>query len=424
MLAVAVIVFAACSPTVALTQPATTVPPIATQRLATAAGQSSAAPPTTAPPAAATPAPTANEPRSVPSISVSLQLFAKVPGQPLSIVAPDDGSGRLFVVSQDGRIWVVRRDGSVLPDPLLDLRNRISTGGERGLLGLALHPGFPADPRLYVDDTNTNGDTEVSVVTMDPSNGNRADPSTLQRLLLVKQPYPNHNGGALQFGPDGDLYVSLGDGGSGGDPQGNGQNTNALLGKILRLDVDHAPAGQGYAIPAGNPFASGGGAPEVWLYGLRNPWRMSFDQATGDLWIGDVGQNLYEEVDVDRAGVGGLNYGWNTLEATHCYNAQRCSTTGMTPPVAEYGHDIGTTVIGGYVYRGSATPIADGVYLFADYGSGRLFAIGSGVTRTVAPTQVGQGDTGVIAGFGEDPSGELYVASLDGKVSRLVIAAK
>jgi glucose/arabinose dehydrogenase len=346
-----------------------------------------------------------------------------VPGGPLAIVAPVDGSGRLFVAAQDGRIWVVKPDGSVLPDPLLDIRDRISSGGERGLLGLALHPGFPTDPRLYVDYTNTDGDSEVAVVSMYKSDGDRADVQTLRRVLFVKQPFPNHNGGALQFGPDGDLYVSLGDGGSGGDPQGNGQNKQVLLGKILRLDVDNPPAGQAYGIPAGNPFAAGGGAPEVWLYGLRNPWRMSFDRETGDLWIGDVGQDSYEEVDVDPAGVGGVNYGWNILEATHCFSAPACSSAG-TLPVAEYGRDVGSTVIGGYVYRGTVTPIADGLYLFADYGSGRLFAIGSGVSGMVAPTTVGQAATGVISAFGEDAAGELYVATLDGKVSRLVIAAK
>jgi glucose/arabinose dehydrogenase len=360
-------------------------------------------------------------PTVAPRFSLSLKPFAKVEGGPLAIAAPDDGTGRLFVAAQDGRIWVVKTDGSTLSDPLVDLTSLVKSGGEQGLLGLALHPGFPADPRFYVDFTNADGDTVVASLTIDPANPNRADPATIKQVLFQKQPYANHNGGALAFGPDGDLYVSFGDGGSGGDPQGNGQNTKVLLGKILRLDVDGGVGGAPYAIPAGNPFAAGGGAPEVWLYGLRNPWRMSFDRATGDLWIGDVGQGLYEEVDVARAGVGGLNFGWNRMEASHCYNAPVCSSDGLTPPVSEYGRNIGSTVIGGYVYRGSAVPRADGFYLFADYGSGRFFAIGAGVTTLVDPVVVGNGDTGVISAFGQDVAGELYVTLLDGAVARVVL---
>ncbi|HYK94772.1 MAG TPA: PQQ-dependent sugar dehydrogenase [Candidatus Dormibacteraeota bacterium] len=374
-----------------------------------------------------TPAPTptpAARPTGAPAFSVSLQPFAKVVGGPLAIAAPDDGTGRQFVAAQDGRIWVVTADGSTLPDPLVDMRAFIRSGGEQGLLGLALHPGFPTDPRFYVDFTNADGDTVVASLTIDPNNPNRADPATLHQVLFQKQPYANHNGGALAFGPDGDLYVSFGDGGGGGDPQGNGQKTSSLLGKILRLDVDRSAGGAPYAIPAGNPFANGGGAPEVWLYGLRNPWRMSFDAATGDLWIGDVGQNRYEEVDVARAGVGGLNFGWNRMEGSHCYDASSCSSDGLTLPVADYGRNVGSTIIGGYVYRGTMTPVADGFYLFADYGSGRFFAIGAGVTKRVDPVQVGSGGTGVISAFGQDVAGELYVTTLDGNVSRLVIAPK
>jgi len=355
---------------------------------------------------------------------VTLEGFASVPGGPLAIAAPDDGTGRLFVASQDGRIWVVRSDGSVAGDPAVDLRSRVKSGGEQGLLGIALHPGFPSHPRVYVDFTNTDGDTVVAGLTLVPGDPSHLDPTSLQQLLFVHQPFANHNGGALAFGPDGDLYVSLGDGGSGGDPQGNGQNTTVLLGKILRLDVDGAATGQAYAVPAGNPFAQGGGAPEVWLYGLRNPWRMSFDRATGDLWIGDVGQNSFEEVDVARAGVGGLNFGWNRMEATHCYETRVCSVEGLTLPVSEYGRDIGSTVIGGSVYRGTKYPFANGAYLFADYGSGRIFAMGAGVTTLVSPAIVGTGSSGRISAFGEDANGELYVTALDGTISRVVIAAK
>jgi glucose/arabinose dehydrogenase len=363
-------------------------------------------------------------PTGAPAFSVSLKPFAKVDGGPLAVAALEDGTGRLFVAAQDGRIWVVKADGSTVPDPLVDLRPFVKSGGEQGLLGLALHPGFPTDPRFYVDFTNADGDTVVASLTINPNDPNRADPATLHQVLFQKQPYANHNGGALAFGPDADLYVSLGDGGGGGDPQGNGQNPNVLLGKILRLDVDVAVGGAAYAIPPGNPFAGGGGAPEVWLYGLRNPWRISFDRATGDLWIGDVGQSSFEEIDVARAGVGGLNFGWNRMEATHCYNAPVCSSDGLTPPVAEYGRSIGSTVIGGYVYRGAAAPIANGFYLFADYGSGRFFAIGAGVTKLVDPVTVGNGATGVISAFGQDAAGELYVTTLDGSVARVVLTPK
>lgn len=359
-----------------------------------------------------------------PAFTVALQPFAKVDGGPLAIAAPDDGSGRLFVAAQDGRIWVVKPDGSTLPNPLVDMRAFIKSGGEQGLLGLALHPGFPTDPRFYVDFTNADGDTVVASLTIDPANPNRADPAMLKQVLFQKQPYPNHNGGALAFGSDGDLYISFGDGGGGGDPQGNGQDTKSLLGKILRLDIDGAASGEPYAIPAGNPFARAGGAPEIWEYGLRNPWRMSFDAATGDLWIGDVGQNAYEEVDVARSGVGGLNFGWNRMEGSHCYNTSSCPSNGLTLPVSDYGRNVGSTVIGGYVYRGTVTPAADGFYLFADYGSGRLFAIGAGVTKGVDPIQVGTAGTGVISAFGQDVGGELYVTTLDGNVSRLVITPK
>jgi glucose/arabinose dehydrogenase len=396
------------TPSPAATDPATSAAPAFTS----GTGSAPAATPTPAP---------APLPTVAPRFSLSIKPFAKVDGGPLAISASEDGTGRLFVAAQDGRIWVVKADGTTLPDPMVDLTSFVKSGGEQGLLGLALHPGFPTDPRFYVDFTNADGDTVVASLTIDPNDPNRADPATLKQVLFQKQPYANHNGGALAFGPDGDLYVSFGDGGSGGDPQGNGQKTNVLLGKILRLDVDGAVGGQPYSIPSGNPFAGGGGDPEVWLYGLRNPWRMSFDRATGDLWIGDVGQGSYEEVDVARAGVGGLNFGWNRMEASHCYDTLVCSSDGLTLPVSEYGRSIGSTVIGGYVYRGSAVPSADGFYLFADYGSGRFFAIGAGVTRLVDPVVVGNGDSGLISAFGQDVAGELYVTLLDGTVSRVVL---
>ena len=240
---------------------------------------------------------------------------------PLAAVNAGDGSGRIFVVEQGGLIRLVR-DGKLLPEPFLDVSAEISSGGERGLLGLAFHPDFPQDPRFFVDYTDTNGDMHVASFTVDASNADRANASSERRLLFVDQPYANHNGGALAFGPDGDLYIALGDGGSGGDPHGNGQKLSTMLGKILRIDVGAADA-TAYTVPPDNPFVSTPGAePAIFLYGLRNPWRFSFDRATGDLWIGDVGQGAWEEVDVARAGTSGENYGWNRMEATHCFRPQ------------------------------------------------------------------------------------------------------
>lgn len=334
------------------------------------------------------------------------------------MAAPDDGTGRLFVAAQDGRVWIVGRDGAVGPAPMVDLGPRLRSGGEQGLLGIATHPAFPTDPRVFVNYTDRSGDTIVASLTLDPANPDRLDPGSHRRLLFVDQPFANHNGGAVLFGADGSLYISLGDGGGGGDPHRNGQSLRSLLGKILRIDVDATENSAPYAVPADNPFASGGGLPEIWHWGLRNPWRLSFDRSTGDLWIGDVGEGAWEEIDVARAGSSGLNFGWNEMEGAHCYGGD-CSTDGLTLPVSEYGRDLGCTVIGGYVYRGARFPFLAGAYLFADYCTGRIFAIDAASTDLVAPVTVGNG-SGRIAAFGEDAEGELYVLALEGDVSRVV----
>ncbi len=342
--------------------------------------------------------------------------FADVVGglqAPLAIVNAGDGSGRIFVVQQGGQVRIVR-DGALVSRPFLDIAGRISSGGERGLLGLAFHPRFPDDPRIFVDYTDGNGDTRVSSFRVNPSAPDVVDPSTEQRLLFVKQPYPNHNGGALAFGPDGDLYISLGDGGSGGDPQGNGQSTKTLLAKILRIDVDHPSADRPYGIPGDNPFADGSaGLPEIWLTGLRNPWRISFDRATGDLWIGDVGQGSWEEVDVQRANVpGGTNFGWNRMEGNHCYQpSSDCANASLTLPVTDYGHDQGCTVIGGLVVRGTSQPALDGGYLFGDYCSGRVWAIDPATSDYRKPTLVAE-TTHNFAAFGEDEAGTPYAVDI------------
>jgi glucose/arabinose dehydrogenase len=347
-------------------------------------------------------------------LQVTLQPFVEGFRSPLAAVSAKDGSGRLFVVEQGGLIRIVR-DGAILPDPFLDLSGEISSGGEQGLLGLAFHPDFPTDPRFFVDYTDTNGDTRVSSFTVDASKPDVADPASEKRLLFVDQPYANHNGGALAFGPDGDLYIGMGDGGSGGDPHENGQKLSTMLGKILRIDVDGATGDAAYKIPADNPFVNTAGAePAIFLYGLRNPWRLSFDRATGDLWIGDVGQSAWEEIDVARAGTSGENFGWNRMEGAHCFRPDNgCDQTGLTLPVAEYSHAVGCTVIGGYVYRGSDQKALAGSYLFGDYCSGTIWAIDPAGDGLREPTVVAETDAS-ISSFGEDEAGELYVTDISG----------
>ena len=339
---------------------------------------------------------------------------------PVGITGAGDGSGRIFVNQRAGAVRLVSADGRLRAEPFVDLTSRILSGGERGLLGLTFHPQFASNRRLFVDYTRAgDGATVVSELTAS-SDGQRADPASERILLVVPQPYANHNGGQLAFGPDGDLYIGLGDGGGGGDPQGNGQNPNALLGKILRVDVDSPPAeGLAYAIPPDNPYASGGsnpgaGRPEVWAMGLRNPWRFSFDAATHDLYIGDVGQGAWEEIDREPADSGGgENYGWNVLEGDHCYQSSGCDQSGLTPPIAEYSHQLGCAVAGGYVYRGSQQPALAGVYVFGDYCSGLLFSLrveadGSFMTQTVAKTGL------KISSLGVDDGDELFAADLAG----------
>jgi glucose/arabinose dehydrogenase len=357
-------------------------------------------------------------------IAITLEPFAQVPGGPLAITAPDDGSGRLFVAAQDGKIWIVEASGAVLPEPMLDIGGLISTGFEQGLLGLATHPTFPTDPRLFINYTNPEGDSLVTSVAVDPDDPSRLDPATLTKLLFVDQPYGNHNGGSVQFGPDGMLYLSFGDGGSGGDPLGNGQDLQRHLGKILRIDIDADAGDAPYAIPPDNPYAGGGGLPEIWHWGLRNPWRTSFDRATGDLWIADVGEGAYEEVDVARQGTSNLNFGWNLMEGAHCFNKRTCATAGLTFPVSEYGRDLGCTIIGGYVYRGAAYPFLTGTYLSADWCSGNVFGLDAASDGLTPPVVLGTGPQRVFSAFGEDVAGELYITALDGTIFRVVAAQR
>ena len=385
------------------------------------------APPTTSPPSSSRPTPGAsgsgNAAFDPAHVSVTLEPFVAGLTAPLAIVNAGDGTDRLFVAEQAGRIRVIR-DGALVADPMLDIADRISSGGERGLLGLAFHPGYPADPRVFVDYTDRDGNTVVSSFKVDPASPDRLDPSSEAILLHVTQPFANHNGGGLVFTADGLLLISLGDGGGGGDPLGNGQSRTTLLGKILRIDVDHPAGDRPYGIPASNPFADGAaGRPEIWLTGLRNPWRLSVDRANGDVWIGDVGQGAWEEIDVQRAGApGGTNFGWNRMEGRHCYQpAEGCEDPALTLPVTDYGHDQGCTVIGGYVDRAEAASPLSGGYLFGDYCSGRLWAIDPAADGSRDPVAVGEGNVSLSA-FGEDESGDLYAADITGGAILRVVA--
>jgi glucose/arabinose dehydrogenase len=326
--------------------------------------------------------------------------------RPVDVQSAHDGSGRLFIIEKYGVIRILE-NGQLLDQPFLDISDRVgSSGNEQGLLGLAFYPK-PEAGMLFVNYTDKNGNTVISRFLWDTY----ANPMSETVLLNIDQPYPNHNGGSLAFGPDGYLYAGLGDGGLAGDPHKNGQNTNALLGKILRLDVSDFNAPNGYVIPADNPFGT-----EVWAYGLRNPWRISFDQSTGDLWIGDVGQSAWEEIDYLPAGSqGGANFGWSIMEGNHGYDGD--AQPGLLLPLAEYSHSSGgCSVTGGYVYRG-AMPEWNGIYLYGDYCFGKIWGLilsnGQWQSQVLFETGV------TITSFGQDEAGELYFSSDDGSVYHL-----
>ncbi len=377
---------------------------------------SPAKPPPAAP--SPTPPPSSPSPSLTPGLdlgAIDLGLEKVVDGleRPVFVTDAGDGSGRLYVIEQYAGIRVIEPDGRLLPEPFLDLSGKVATDNEQGVLGLAFHPLDPA--RFFVNITNTEGDTVIAEYrTLDPAS---ADPASRRVLLRVDQPYANHNGGMLAFGPDGYLYASLGDGGSGGDPHGNGQSLKTLLGKILRIDVD---GDEPYSIPPENPFVDRG-RPEIWAYGLRNPWRFSFDRATGDLWIGDVGQGETEEVDVLPGGAAGANLGWNKLEGSGCYASGECDPSGTVLPVAEYPTSQGCAVTGGYVYRGVVHPALVGAYLYADYCGGQIWGLNAAraVDEGRAKPRLLLRSGLNVSSFGEDETGELYVTDLNGGVYRL-----
>jgi glucose/arabinose dehydrogenase len=350
-----------------------------------------------------------------------LNLVASGLSSPLYLTTPPGDLSRLFIVEQTGAVRIVK-DGALLAAPFLDISGRISAGGEQGLLGLAFDPDYATNRRFVVHYTDPAGDTRLSFFQVSPTDPDVADPASEQVILTADQPYPNHNGGQVLFGPDGLLYLGLGDGGAANDPEGRGQNLSDLLGSILRLDVH---SGAAYIVPPDNPFVAQAGAqPEVWSYGLRNPWRFSFDRATGDLYIADVGQDRWEEVDVAPASGGsgkGLNYGWNIMEGFHCLSGDQCDQTGLTLPVLAYGHNQGCSITGGYVYRGSAVPDLQGLYFYGDFCQGWVrslrYAGGAATEVTDWPT-LRPGAS--ILSFGEDTAGELYVLSSSGGVFKVI----
>jgi glucose/arabinose dehydrogenase len=347
----------------------------------------------------------------------TIQLIEVASGlsSPLYLTSPPNDS-RLFVVEQAGRIRIIK-NGQVLAQPFLDIVSRVSSGGERGLLSVAFHPSYAANGFFYVNFTDLAGNTRVERFNVS-SNPDVGDASSSKLILGVTQPFANHNGGLNLFGPDGMLYIGLGDGGSGGDPQGNGQRTNTLLGKILRIDVDN---GDPYSIPSGNPFANQSGArPEIWAYGLRNPWRFSFDRTAGLLFVADVGQGSLEEIDVVPTTRAGVNYGWNIMEGSSCFGSGSCSTAGLEPPVIEYNHSGGAcSVTGGYAYRGSAIPELAGHYFYSDYCAGflRSFLYSNGAATDQRTWDVGT--IGSVTSFGEDAAGEMYIVVQQGRVYRI-----
>jgi glucose/arabinose dehydrogenase len=369
-----------------------------------------------------TPSPTAGACAAGPPVSglpgLTARLVVSGLRSPLDLQSVPSDPERLYVVEQGGRIRVVR-NGQLQAAPFLDVASRISSGGERGLLGLAFHPQFASNRRFFVNYTNPAGHTYISEFRA--SSADAADAASERLLLEVPQPFANHNGGGLAFDNSGRLLIALGDGGSGGDPQNNGQRLDTLLGKIARIDVD---AGSPYSIPADNPFVARPGARgEIWAYGLRNPFKIAVDRPTGDLYIGDVGQNRIEEIDVGTAARrGGENYGWRLTEGSQCFNpGTGCDRTGQTSPVYEYSHSEGCSVTGGVVYRGCRVPALAGVYFLGDFCSGlvRSFRLANGQATELRDWTSSLRGVDSPTSFGLDAGGEVYIVDYDGELYRI-----
>jgi len=354
---------------------------------------------------------------SVFSQTIGLQTFASGFSSPVAIV--NAGDDRLFVVQKGGLIRILNPNGTINTTPFLSLTTIITAGGERGLLGLAFHPDYATNGRFYVNYTRSgDGATVIAKYTVSDTDENIADAASGEILITIDQPFSNHNGGSLNFGPDGYLYIGMGDGGSGGDPDGYGQNLNSLLGKMLRIDVDGET---GYAIPADNPYVGIAGEDEIWAVGMRNPWKFSFDRLTGDIWIADVGQNAIEEINKAASTEAGLNYGWRCYEGNSAYNTSGCgASSNYTFPIAQYTHAStgGCSLTGGYVYRGTTYPELQNKYVFADYCNNKIGYIdvdGGPITWTA------NAFSGNVVSFGEDVNGELYwVGISNGVISKVI----
>ena len=357
--------------------------------------------------------PTPAQEVSVESLSIGLEQVVDGFSLPVAVVSAQDGSNRLFVVEKGGTIRIVE-DGVLREEPFLDISDSVSDSSEQGLLGLAFEPQRPE--RFYVNYTDNGGITVITryQVSDDP---NVADVESADIILTIYQPARNHNGGHVLFGPDGYLWIGTGDGGAANDIFDNGQNKESLLGAMLRLDVS---GDEGYNIPPDNPFVDGGGAAEIWAIGLRNPWRYSFDRATNELWVADVGQNEWEEVHKVTSDAAGLNYGWPILEGTHCFSTANCVPDGLLQPITEYNHSFGCSITGGNVYRGNAYPQMQGNYFFADYCTGLIWAIDAANNTFTEPTLLLESGL-QVSSFGEDEAGELYLTSYgNGALYRVV----
>jgi hypothetical protein len=353
---------------------------------------------------------------SAQSITLSTEVVAQGLNQPVYVTAPS-GDQRLFIVEQPGRIRIVE-NGKLLDKPFLDIRSKVGCCDERGLLSVAFHPQYRANGLLFVDYTDKHGDTRIERYSVSPVDRNTADPASAKLILTIDQPYANHNGGLNLFGPDGMLYIGMGDGGAQRDPRGNGQNRNVLLGKLLRINVDR---GDPYSIPGGNPFAAGGGKPEIWALGLRNPWRFAFDQTSGLLYIADVGQDRYEELNISPVTAAGVNYGWSTMDGNGCLRNADCSTAGMQTPALVYEHTDGNcSIIGGFVYRGRKIPEIQGQYFYSDYCNSWVKSVSFANGHVGQPRQWMSRSLGNIVSFGEDAQGELYICSQNGRVYRII----
>ena len=349
------------------------------------------------------------------SQSVLLESFGPSFNSPVEI--KNAGDERLFVVEKSGKIKILNQNGSVNSTPFLDIEDRVSTNAnERGLLGLAFHPNYPENPFFFVNYTNNSGATTISKFSVSADQNIANDSETI--LLEINQPYANHNGGCINFGPDGNLYIGMGDGGSGGDPQNYSQNTESLLGKMLRINVNSGA----YSIPENNPYGD-----EIWSVGLRNPWKFSFDSLNGDLWIADVGQNEFEEINMVQNNPANINYGWRCYEGNEPYNLSGCPDEGLTFPVSTYSHynsgDFKCSITGGYVYRGNQISGLNGVYFFADYCSGEIGLLSKNENDEWDMSLAFPNINGSWVSFGEDINGELYIASINGGIYKIIDAA-